>query len=100
MDDKLDWLTVEQLIVYHTLITVYRIRSSNHPIDLAKQLKNENRLGKIIVSNQRLEQYRKSFIFRGLVNWNSLPLAIREAETLGVFKKQLRDWIKANISRF
>ena len=38
MFDKLKWLTVKQLIVYHTLLTVYKIRQSREPEYLANFL--------------------------------------------------------------
>ena len=100
MYDKLGWLTIEQLIAYHSLIAVYRIRMSKAPEYLAKQLTRENRQGKIIVNNIKLEQYRKSFIFRSSVLWNSLPASVREEQIIGGFKKQLRDWIKEQFKRF
>ena len=31
MYNKLKWLTVNQLVVYHTLLTVFKIRLSNEP---------------------------------------------------------------------
>ena len=73
MFDSLDWLTVKQLIAYHTIITVYKIRNANVPEDLAEILKKENHNGHIVVKNTQLELYRCSFVFRGSVLWNNLP---------------------------
>ena len=39
MFNQLKWLTVRQLVAYHTLITVYRIRSTGEPGGLYKILK-------------------------------------------------------------
>ena len=36
--DKLEWLTVNQLIVYHTLITIFKIRQNKEPEFLAEKL--------------------------------------------------------------
>ena len=49
MYDQLDWLTVNQLIQYHTLLAVFRVRSSGEPEYLADSLSNDNILGRIIV---------------------------------------------------
>ena len=68
MYDQLDWLTVKQLILYHTLLTVYRIRQAKEPEYLASILSNENHYGKIIIPNTRLTLYRKSFSYRGSCN--------------------------------
>ena len=47
MYDKLKWLTVNQLVAYHTLLTVFKIRQTGEPEYLAGFLKNENRQGSI-----------------------------------------------------
>ena len=47
MYEKLGWLSVNQLIAYHTLIQVYKIRTSSEPEYLSEVLKNDNRNGKI-----------------------------------------------------
>ena len=51
MFDKLDWLTVQQLIAYHTLITVYRIRKSKVPEDISTTLCRDNQNGHIVIKN-------------------------------------------------
>ena len=62
MFSKLKWLTVNQLIAYHTLLTVYKIRSSGEPEYLAGFLKQENRSGHIILPNTKLTLFMKSFV--------------------------------------
>ena len=56
MYSKLGWLTVNQLVVYHTLIIVYRIRESKEPEYLAGILCKTSRQGQncIIVENIKL----------------------------------------------
>ena len=43
--DKVEWLSLRQLIVYYTLITVFKIRISNEPEYLASKLNNVSRSG-------------------------------------------------------
>ena len=100
MFSKLDWLTVSQLISYHTLITVYRIRKTRTPEHLASILCRENHNGHIVMKNPKLELYRDSFIFRGAITWNNLPRNVKSSCTVGVSKKHLRKWIIGNIPRF
>ena len=97
---KLDWLTVSKIIVYHTLITVYRIRKTRTPEHLASIPCKENHNGHIVIKNPKLELYRDSLIFRGAITWNNLPRNVKSSCTLGVFKKHLRKWIIGNIPRF
>ena len=42
MFDKLGWFTVQQLIKYHTLLTVYRIRNSQEPECFAAVFSRDN----------------------------------------------------------
>ena len=100
MFDELGWLTVKQLILYHTLLSVYRIRKSQEPEYLASILTRDNHYGKIIIPNTKLSLYRKSFGFRGASNWNSLPSALRQMEPMGTFKRELKAWIKSETARF
>ena len=98
--DRLDWLTVNQLIVYHTLIVVYKVRLNNTPEYLANKLKNDSRNGRIVIQNTDLSLAQKSFVIRGSNNWNSLPEHIRSQKKIGSFKKQVKTWIIDSIPRF
>ena len=100
MYDKLDWLTVNQLIAYHTVISVFKVRSCGEPEYLAEKLQHDNRNGRIIVPNIDLTLALKSFSFRGAIQWNTLPSSIRSITNIGAFKRTLRIWIKENIPRF
>ena len=92
--DQLDWLTVNQLIRYHTLLAVFRIRTSGEPEYLADSLCNDNIRGSIIVQNTHLTLAQKSFKIRGACNWNALPPSIRSIIKVGLFKKEVKKWIK------
>ena len=100
MFDKLGWLTVNQLIRYHTLLAIFRIRMTGEPEYFAESICNENRNGKIVVQNTRLTLAMKSFKLRGSCNWNALPAEIRNIENIGIFKKEVKPWIKNNVPRF
>ena len=100
MFDTLGWLTVRQLVGYFTVLTIFRIRVSKQPEYLAKSLLNENHNGHIIVKNNGLQLYRSSFMFRGPILWNKLPVHIRKEEKSRSFKTNLSSWIRENIDRF
>ena len=86
MYDKLKWLTVPQLIFYHTMIAVYKVRQSKEPEYLASFLLRENRMGNIIIPTTKLSLAKRSFVWRGSEGWNSLPQNIRKLRKLGTFK--------------
>ena len=100
MFDEIGWLTVRQMVVYHTLLTVHSIRISKQPEYLSKLLLNENHNGNIIVSNVQLGLLRNSFAFRGAISWNKLPRMIRLEESKTKFKNGVRRWVQEQISRF
>ena len=98
--DKLGWLTVLQLIAYHTLLAVFKIKHSGEPEDMATTLSRENNKGHIIMKNVVLVLYRKSFLFRGVLLWNRLPLSLRRENKVSKFKKAVRIWVADNVDRF
>ena len=100
MFKKLSWMTVNQLVSYHSLLTVYKIRTSGEPEYLAKKLKHENRLEKIIIPNTNLSLAKKSFIFRASQQWNALPKSMRKTCKIGLFKKELRKFVLSSIPDF
>ena len=61
MYDKLEWTTVNQLISYHSLLAVYKIRQPNEPEYLADFLRNDNFRGQIIVPLTNLTLCQRSF---------------------------------------
>ena len=47
--DKVEWLTVQQLISYNTVLLIYKIRQSKQPEYLAEKLKDDSRNGRILL---------------------------------------------------
>ena len=97
MLNELKLLSVNQLISYHTLIMVFRIRQSKEPEHLANCLLRDSRQGRIMLDNVRHESYRQSFIYRGATLWNQVPSRVRNVESLSSFKKLIKPWILDNV---
>ena len=100
MYSKLKWLTVNQLITYHTLLSVFKIRHSGEPEYLASFLLDENRQDRIIIPNTRLSLAKNSFVWRGSLNWNLLPLNLKKSSKIGHFKRGVKDWVINHVPRF
>ena len=100
MFDKLGWLTITQLEFYHSVISVFKIRSSGEPEYLAARLSRDSRNGRIIIPTMELRLTQNSFTVRGAANWNRLPENVRRQLKIGILKKLVRKWILENISRF
>ena len=58
---RLKWLTVNQLVAYHTLLTVFKIKNSREPEYLATLLRVEGGAGRIILPRTRLTLFMNSF---------------------------------------
>ena len=102
MYDRLSWLTVNQLIVYHTLVSVHRIKKSGQPEYLATIFGRASRqvVGGIIVENNRSAVVRNSFTFRASEQWNKLPIDLRIETKIGQFKLKLKKWVAEQVPRF
>ena len=100
MFDILGWMTVAQLVFYHTMMAVYRIRKSGEPELLAEKFSKENFRGNIITPNTRLTIERNSFTFRGAMEWCSLPDSLRSLDNIDAFKKGLKKHTMMKVPRF
>ena len=97
---QLGWMTVNQLIFYHSALSTYRIRETREPEYLSSLLSRDGRSGRIIVSNTRLTLAKNSYCYRGAAQWNSMPENIRSLKKICQFKVQLRKWILTNVTQF
>ena len=100
MYDRLQWLSINQLIFYHSVIAVFKIRNHSEPEHLAGILGNDSRNKRIVIPNIDLSLAQKSFTLRGAECWNQLPLYIRENPKISSFKKMLKNWILLHVPRF
>ena len=98
--DKLGWMSVAQLIAFHTLLNIFKMKRAGEPEYLADRLNNESRNGRIILPNFHLQVAQKSFLYRGSCLWNRLPRALRSTRKIGSFKRNLKTWVMENISKF
>ena len=103
-----------QLSVYHSLVLVYKVLSTRSPHYLFSKLSgvqglthyrtrfvrnlNENQTIVLGPDSQAVGDIaRRSFKYRATRQWNNLPVRIRQAETVRVFKSQLKIWVIANV---
>ena len=99
------WLSVRQLVIYHSSILIYKSRQMKQPLHLykivSKQFLQNTRLGDgdCIKQDKTYESKLGEFNFsnRAVQDWNILPAEIRQAPTLQVFKSSLKKWIKTHI---
>ena len=70
MFDESGFMTVRQLIVYHTTLNVYKIKQCKEPEYLFSNIERENIHENIVIEKTRLTLTRNGFIFRGAETWN------------------------------
>ena len=101
------WLSLRQLVFYHTVLSVHKITVTGKPLQLKKKFSQEYSYqtrqatggGVRLVADQRCKSKLASngFCNRGVSEYNRLPNSVRKVNSLGIFKAKLKDWIKCNI---
>ena len=99
------WLSVQQLVVYHSTILVYKVMKTESPKYLFSMFSNEYscytrqaRSGQIKPTRRsNLDLSEDSFRWRASKSYNNLPVSLRQAESLSIFKTGLRRYILDNI---
>ena len=105
--NKCKWLSVKQLVFYQTVLTTHKIVKTKAPMYLHNKMNNSHpyktrqateggiRFGEQFDVQSGLS--RKSFCYRGTLDYNRIPADIRTAKTTATFKYKLKNWIKTNI---
>ena len=103
---QVGWLSVKQLIFYHSVILIYKARMSHVPKHLNNMFswsykyntrQSEGGLIKL-VGTPKLDISKESFRWRAANEFNQLPIDIRTSPTIDDFKVNAKIWIKANVS--
>ena len=101
------WLSVNQLVFYHSVLLVYKVKMSQTPRYLhsmhnkwSYQYRTRQAESGLIkmVGNPRLELTKNSFRWRAAQHYNQLPSEIRNSENFASFKLKAKTWIKQNVS--
>ena len=94
--ERLNWTTLHQRRHKFMLYQVHRCVTKQAPPYLAKKFKKNSTFyshtrgaEKLHLSRPSSEYYRQSFEFQGALNYNKLPIDIRQIPTLLSFKTAL-----------
>ena len=105
--EETGYLSIHQLIAYHTLLTVFKVVRTGQPTYMARRLgvghggRVMERIGRRqhnIRIEYNLSIARSGFMYRGAQLWNMVPIDIRTSTSISLFKKNIKTWIKRNIS--
>ena len=99
-----NWLSVRQLVIYHSVLLLHRILIDRKPEKLkdkvemtARETRTSDRLTLVDNRKFKTQTAQRSFIPRVLSDWNKLPLVLREIESRDIFKQELKKYVKKNI---
>ena len=102
-----NWLSINQLIFYQTVLQVHRIVKCGSPLYLSDRLVTEyvyhtrqaagGSVRWLAENSGRKSYIQKSFFGRASRTYNEVPLEIRSSASLPAFKRKLKTWIKDNI---
>ena len=96
-----NWLSIKQLVFYHTVLQVWKVQTSKLPgyinskIQLA--ITRSAAKGTLRVPVVEKSVSAKSFMVRSAVMWNTIPPSIRDIKKFETFKSKLKHWTRANI---
>ena len=103
------WLSVSQLVFYHSVTLVHHVQSSGIPKFLYRMYNlnkeetiqtRQSTLHLLKLQNEKVprnEIVRKGFRWRSCKDYNMLPLSVRSVNDVNTFKKMAKSWIKDNI---
>ena len=102
------WLSVRQLVYYHSVILMYKALQTTFPRYIYNKLAREFPYNTRLAESQavrmgsefqaKLELTERSFMHRATNSYNKLPTAIRQVQKIEDFKKQLKTWVQVNIN--
>ena len=103
--NQVDWLSVRQLIAYHSLLLVFKIKKESKPASLklkfrdnfAYRTRQATSNSIVRCETPRTEMSNKAFVLNSTVVWNTLPPELRKLEKLEHFKRELKKWVKIKI---
>jgi hypothetical protein len=100
------WLSVRQLVFYHSVILIYKTSQTTYPKYIYSKLATEFpyntrlaqtdsvRMGPDFQS--RLELTEKSFMNRATLGYNQIPTELRQIKKIEMFKMKLKTWVTEN----
>ena len=103
---QIGWLSVNQLVFYHSVVLVYKVKQNQTPKYLHSMFSwsyNYNTRqaegGAIrLVGKPKLEVNKSSFRWRAANQYNQLPAEVRTCVSLASFKLKAKKWIKENVN--
>ena len=103
------WLSVSQLVFFHSVVLLYKTRIEKKPrflFDMAEPVANRrydtrgSNLRNLKAVGHQIPSCKvnwNSFRWRSVRFWNQLPTELKELKNITKFRSQLKIWIRDNV---
>ena len=96
------WMSIKQLVFYHTALTMHKTLKSGKPVYTRQKLTNDFPYQTWQATGGHVRHSldsaaEGSFISRVTTAYNRIPESLRSTSSLPLFKKKLKNWSLANI---
>ena len=100
------WLSVRQMVFYHTIVQLFKIKQDIKPAYLFEKISHEFQHKPRLATGNGIRDTvkfksdeRKKSIIPGLTQqWNSLLVSLRSFVNLKQFKKDLKAYVRNNVN--
>ena len=93
------WMSIKQLVFYHTALTMHKTLKSGKPVYTRQKLSHDFPYQTRQATGGHVRHAAVadgSFISRGTAAYNSIPDSLRSTQSLPIFKKKLKTWTLVN----
>ena len=102
---QIGWLSVHQLIEYHHILQIYKLKKNKSPESLLAmfdwqynyQTRQATDMKVKPIGTPRLKSSQNSFRWRASNAFNNLPASITQIDQEKEFKRQVKTWIMKNV---
>ena len=104
MMSQIGWLNVRQMIVFHSLMIIFKTSRDRKPVYLYNQISQKFAVNTRLGVNNGIKETRRfkstlgiqSFTPRSIKQWNGLPMDIRTESSIVKFRSKLKAFVKLN----
>ena len=89
--EKVGWLSINQLIYYHSALTMWKVLKYKEPKNNMKNINHRS------FHKGRIDLTRRTWSQRTLDFYNNLPMDVKNKPKISLFKSKMRKWINMNI---
>ena len=90
--DKMGWMSIEELVKYHSLISMWKLTRKNIPIQIASKIQIQEDWT-LTTKAARLVTTSRGFRWNTIKLWNTMELVVRAEPSLPRFKRSCKQWL-------